>query len=342
MSRAGQRRLLGELLVHRVRRPGPLLRLVQLPSEAPVHHVHLAEGAHHHVVRLEVAVDHAPAVREGQRLARALEHAEHAPGAPARIAGRAALEDLRERHALDQLHREVGAAVLVHADLVHGHDPGMVELARDARLVQEARELTRLDRARGRRPTRDELHRQRSVELPVSHSQDRAHPAAADLGFDRIALAEFLRRCKAAEQVLHPGTLGGRLACIRLQRPIDEIDVRPELAQLGLEIRPPRDQRVQPDVVPGLASGEQLRQQMFGFDETCLIRSTRLDAHGSLPTPSATGASLSPAAWASFVVRSVRSHPGLCRRCDSARTALGPLLPSRARECELPIAPLER
>ena len=38
-------------------------------GQAPVHHLHLAERAHHDVGRLEVAVDHAAGVRIGHRLA---------------------------------------------------------------------------------------------------------------------------------------------------------------------------------------------------------------------------------------------------------------------------------
>ena len=47
-------------------------------GQAPVHHLHLAERADHHVRGLQVAVDHAPRVRVGHRLADLLEDREEA------------------------------------------------------------------------------------------------------------------------------------------------------------------------------------------------------------------------------------------------------------------------
>ena len=47
--------------------------LSHLLGQPPVHHLHLAKGAHHHVVRLEVAVDDALGVGEADRLGDLLE-----------------------------------------------------------------------------------------------------------------------------------------------------------------------------------------------------------------------------------------------------------------------------
>ena len=46
-------------------RPGLYLE----QGDSPVHHIDLAEVADHDVLRLDIAVDHAPAVGEGHRIA---------------------------------------------------------------------------------------------------------------------------------------------------------------------------------------------------------------------------------------------------------------------------------
>ena len=112
--------------------------------EAPVHHVDLAEVPDHHVGGLEVAVDHALRVRVGHRLAHLEQHAERARLVPALLARRRrARRSCLQVAALDELHREVDAAVGVEAELVHRHDAGVVELAGDLRLLEEAREHAR-------------------------------------------------------------------------------------------------------------------------------------------------------------------------------------------------------
>jgi len=50
----------------------------------------------------------------------------------------AALEECRERVALDELHREERALVRLQAELVHGDDPRVLELSADLRLLDEA------------------------------------------------------------------------------------------------------------------------------------------------------------------------------------------------------------
>ena len=84
-------------------------------GEAPVHDLHLAEGADHDVRRLEVAVDHAAGVGVGDRLADLLEDREEA--APRSSAGVGPLVEQRgERAAVDQLHGEVRAGSCVEAE----------------------------------------------------------------------------------------------------------------------------------------------------------------------------------------------------------------------------------
>ena len=54
----------------------PVARLPAVLRDAPVHHQHLAERPHHDVLGLQVAVDHAVGVGEGDRLADAQEEAQ--------------------------------------------------------------------------------------------------------------------------------------------------------------------------------------------------------------------------------------------------------------------------
>ena len=58
------------------RRSSSGVRLAQDLGDAPVEQHRLAEGAEHHVLGLQVAVEHAPAVGVGDRLAERDEHLE--------------------------------------------------------------------------------------------------------------------------------------------------------------------------------------------------------------------------------------------------------------------------
>ena len=59
-------------------------------GQAPVHHLDLAEAAHHDVRRLQVAVDHAPGVGVGHRLADLLEDGQEPRAGRARVDWRSA------------------------------------------------------------------------------------------------------------------------------------------------------------------------------------------------------------------------------------------------------------
>ena len=138
---AGDRQPRGLLArLGRGRRP-----LVDQPREPPVEHVDLAEVAEHHVRGLEVAVDHATAVRvvdgqadrreRGQQLALGVAR-------PRRRRARAqVLEDRVQGPAEHAPHREERGAVGTAIDVVDRHDRGVLELALDARLAEEPRAL---------------------------------------------------------------------------------------------------------------------------------------------------------------------------------------------------------
>ena len=105
-------------------------------GQPPVHHLHLAEAADHHVRRLQVAVDHAPRVGVGHRLATCSKIAQE----PRQVVGRVLPvgQQRGQGAALDQLHREEGPAVGEGAQLVDRHDARVLELAADLRLLDEA------------------------------------------------------------------------------------------------------------------------------------------------------------------------------------------------------------
>ena len=111
-------------------------------GEPPVEQVHLAEIAEHDVARLEVAVEHAARVGEGDGLADLAERAEQAALRVGRghrgVALLEAAHDLGERLPVEALHREEGRLVGPDAEVVHGHDRRVLELALHPRLALEA------------------------------------------------------------------------------------------------------------------------------------------------------------------------------------------------------------
>ncbi len=91
------------------------------------------------------------------------------------VAGGEPAQDLRQADAVDQLHGEEEVATPVGADVVHRDDAGVLELAGDLRLLDEALALERVALPE------HHLHRHRAVEREVDDLDDRAHAAAADL-----------------------------------------------------------------------------------------------------------------------------------------------------------------
>jgi hypothetical protein len=108
---------------------------VQDLGQAPVHHLDLAEAAHHDVGGLQVAVDHPLRVGIGHRLGDLLED----PQEPGQVVGRrrALGQQGREGAAADQLHREERPMILQSAQVVDRDDAGVLELAADLCLLDE-------------------------------------------------------------------------------------------------------------------------------------------------------------------------------------------------------------
>ncbi len=106
---------------------------------------------------------------------------------------------------LDEAHREVDARLCIEPELVDRHDARVIELARDLRLLEEARHAPSVDVGRRRIRLRavvpeDDLHRQLATEILVPHAQDRAHAAARDLAAQPVARALRSLRQDAAQE----------------------------------------------------------------------------------------------------------------------------------------------
>ena len=160
------------------------------PRQSPVHDVDLTEAPHHHVRGLEVPVDHALGVRVRHGLADLEQHAQGARPRPALPLLVRPLEDRAERPPLHVLHREVDAPLLVEPELVDGNDAGMIQLSRDLRLLEEAPQGARVDRANQLGPPSahgDDLHGEVAAQVLVPDAQDLALTSVGDLGLLSVA-----------------------------------------------------------------------------------------------------------------------------------------------------------
>ena len=155
------------------------LGLVNHPGQPPVEHDHLAELAHHHVIGLEVAVDHAPAMGVADRLADVDEGRQQL--LELAVIGRAAVavelgDRLAERPAVDEFHRVERMVVLLAAgELIDRHDVGVLELAGDLRLLEEASPVLVVAGL----IREDLLERDHAVEVAVAGDPDLPRPPSA-------------------------------------------------------------------------------------------------------------------------------------------------------------------
>jgi hypothetical protein len=162
-------------------------RQVFLPvglREAPVEDDGLAELAEHDVVRLQIAVDHAPTVRVGDALAGGEEGVEVAQ-ALGEIPG--AAEGRPEGPPPDLAHHVVEGAVRALAELVDRHDGRVLELSGDPGLAEEADGGAPARRARAAPPdallvSEELLDRDLPAEVDVEVAHHPTDGAAADLG----------------------------------------------------------------------------------------------------------------------------------------------------------------
>ena len=104
-------------------------------GEPPVHHLDLAEGADHDVGGLQIAMNNAVGVGVADGLAHGLEDGQQ-PAALGRWVG-PLLQDGFECAPLDELHGQERPAIGEGADLMHGRDARVLQLASDPRLTEE-------------------------------------------------------------------------------------------------------------------------------------------------------------------------------------------------------------
>ena len=131
-----------------LRRNQTLLRTEFLPAgqnarHAPIHDMHLAVGAHHQVLRLEISVHDAPAVGVVNPHAHLLKEGQQPHpgelGGHRLVALLQTVQHVRQRAPSHPLHGEEDLARLQVAQVVHRHHVGVFQLGGDSSLLQKAR-----------------------------------------------------------------------------------------------------------------------------------------------------------------------------------------------------------
>jgi hypothetical protein len=206
----------------------------EILGDAPVDHHRLAEGSHEHVVRLEITVDDAAAVRVRD----GLRHVDDVGQEREALGERALARDgLLERSARDELHRVEDLPARPPRGVVERDDGRVLELRRDQRLAEEA------GLGVAAAAVEQLLERHRPAEPPIGRAQDAPEAAARDLARDLVALviAEVERELRRR---------GGRLDEAARER-------------RGLDVEPARRLR-RGRALPerGLARGERGRERL--------------------------------------------------------------------------------
>ncbi|MFO0890076.1 MAG: hypothetical protein U0790_13170 [Isosphaeraceae bacterium] len=173
-------------------------------GKSPIHHLHLAEGPHHHVGRLQIAVNDVVRMRVRQRLADLLERQDESAAVRSRIGPRH--QHFLERLPLDQLHGQERSAVGQRAQVMHRRDGRVLKVRRDERLVGEAASGAGV----GCVPILQHFDRHLAAQGCVGGAVDDTHAAAGDLGMQVVA-----RSCRQGERRCIAGGHNGRVAgCI--------------------------------------------------------------------------------------------------------------------------------
>jgi hypothetical protein len=152
-------------------------------GQPPVHYLHLAVCAHHHVGRLQIAVHDAPCVRIAHGVAHLLKDGDETAQPICRRLP--VLEQVAQRVALDELHGQKGLAVGERAQVVGGRNARVLQLAGDRGLDAEARGGQRIGRHFGL----EQLDGHVAIEDRIACAADHAHAACADL------LGQFVTAC---------------------------------------------------------------------------------------------------------------------------------------------------
>ncbi len=141
--------------------------------ESPIHHEHFAEIPDHNVLRLEIAMDHAIAVREGDGVADLLKNGEQNAQRVSFDRGLGPLSHKVQRFLqgdpAHEFHRVIELAVLTDTQFMDRNDIGVLELAGDSRLCDETHEII------GAVPIAHHFHRHLALDARLVSVEDRAH-----------------------------------------------------------------------------------------------------------------------------------------------------------------------
>ena len=195
VGRADQRADRGQpgFVLHRLRVRTGVSGIRGERAEPEVEHLDEPVPGHHHVLRLEIAVDDPGFVRLGDR-AGDLRRDLH----DARKRQPAGGDQLVQRLAVDQLHRDVGDAFRT-SDAVDRDDVRVIEGRSDARFALEARKRCRTWRGR----FFQDLDGDKAGEVGIARAVDLSHAAAAKQRH------EFIRAEPGACLERHLGETGG-------------------------------------------------------------------------------------------------------------------------------------
>ena len=149
-------------------------------SQAPVHHLDLAEAAHHHVRRLQVAMDHAARMGIGHRLRDGGEDREESGQVVGR--GWTGPEKFGQRSPSHQLHSEEWPVVFKSPQLVDRHHAGMLQLSADLRFLDETPDQVEV----AAEVFSKHLEGHVATELMIATSEHGPHAAATDLAVDPV------------------------------------------------------------------------------------------------------------------------------------------------------------
>ena len=195
--------------------PAPAGHVLRQP---PVHDEHLAEGADHDVLGLEIAMHHALGMRERHAVADLLKNGQKRGQRilfdRLLLAVAEAANDIVEGRALDELHRVKSLALIIDAELVERHDVRMLELAGELRLIDKTQHVL----ARELIARFHHLHGHRAADAQIARLQNHAHAAAIDRGDDLVFFAFQLLPHRRQAQVFVPKG-GGELAGSGFEQP---------------------------------------------------------------------------------------------------------------------------
>ena len=141
-----------------------------------------AVGREHHVLGLHVAMDHAGAVRDGERVAELARHARHD-----RRIERPLADAIAQRGPVHVLEDEEQPSALLFAHVVQRDEVRMLDGRGGARLLAHAREERLARLGRKAEVVAQHLHRDPAPEHRVAREEHAPHPALAEQAHDVVA-----------------------------------------------------------------------------------------------------------------------------------------------------------